>query len=305
MKGELTPTPPASEPVANRYLVEEAKPVKKEVDAGGHIGTVQEGGGTGRRFRPRVLSLWQSKREGVVKKTALGFRVFGFVFSLVSLSVMASDKNQGWTLDSFDRYKEFRHYFSVIIAFVYSAAQVLNLSIQLATGRSNLLSQYGYFQDFALDQLAKVYFGASKVAVTCSPAKAELLKGLGADVTVATRMTTLKSWERNLMLSMTLLVRECAKGVKAVPRSCRAFSLSKVRRWEDYINHRRAGSSTVRFMVTSKGFVLKELNPYFEEGKLKPVLDPKSPFKFCEALEAFALLNSRRSTGKVVIAPIS
>ncbi|KAL6557167.1 hypothetical protein OROMI_017517 [Orobanche minor] len=66
---------------------------------------------------------------------------------------MASDKNQGWALDSFDRYNEFRHCFSVIIAFVYSAAQVLNLSIQLATGRSNLLSQYGYFLDFALDQM--------------------------------------------------------------------------------------------------------------------------------------------------------
>ncbi|KAL6557166.1 hypothetical protein OROMI_017516 [Orobanche minor] len=59
--GELTPTPPgpASEPVAIHYVVEEAKPVKKEVDAGGHIGTVQEGGGTVRRFRPPVTSSWQ------------------------------------------------------------------------------------------------------------------------------------------------------------------------------------------------------------------------------------------------------
>ncbi|KAL6502346.1 hypothetical protein OROHE_024624 [Orobanche hederae] len=166
--GELRPTPPASDPVANRYVVEEAKPVKKKVDAGGHIGTVQEGRGTGRRFRPPVTSSWQSKRDGVVKKTALGFRVFGFVFSLVSLSVMASDKNQGWAFDSFDRYKEFRYCFSVnIIAFVYSAAQVLNLSIQLATGRSNLLSQYGYFLDFAVDQMiAYLLISSSSYAAT-------------------------------------------------------------------------------------------------------------------------------------------
>ncbi|KAL6549947.1 hypothetical protein OROMI_020435 [Orobanche minor] len=165
---DLTPTPPGLEPVANQYVVEEANPVKKTVHAGGHIGTVQEGGGTGQRFRPLVTSSWQSKREGVVKRTALGFRVFGFVFSLVSLSVMASDKNQGWALDSFDGYKEFRYGFSVnIIAFVYSAAQVLNLSIQLATGRSNLLSQYGYFLDFVLDQMiAYLLISSSSYAAT-------------------------------------------------------------------------------------------------------------------------------------------
>lgn len=47
--------------------------------------------------------------ELVVKKAALGFRFFGFVFCLVSFSVMASDRNKGWAVDSFNRYIEFRY----------------------------------------------------------------------------------------------------------------------------------------------------------------------------------------------------
>ncbi|KAL6549948.1 hypothetical protein OROMI_020436 [Orobanche minor] len=141
-------------------------------------------------------------------------------------------------------------------------------------------------------QLAKVYFGASKVAVTCSPAKAELLKGLGADVTVDYQNDYIEELGEKFDVVYDA-IGECAKGVKAVKEDGKIISIIG-----------EPVPPTVRFVVTSKGSVLKELNPYFEEGKLKPVLDPKSPFKFSEALEAFALLNSRRSTGKVVIAPI-
>ncbi|CDP11580.1 unnamed protein product [Coffea canephora] len=58
------------------------------------------------------------------------------------------------------------------------------------------------------------------------------------------------------------------------------------------------------FVVTSTGFVLSKLNPYIEEGKLKPVIDPKGPFPFSNAIEAFSHLQSGRAIGKVAINPI-
>ena len=66
-----------------------------------------EGGGRWRvRQSPSILR--RVKRESMVKKAALGFRVFGVVFCLISFSLMAADRYKGWALDSFDRYKEFR-----------------------------------------------------------------------------------------------------------------------------------------------------------------------------------------------------
>lgn len=46
-----------------------------------------------------------------MKSAALGFRVSESVFSLISLSVMAADRTQGWSGDSFDCYKEYRSLF--------------------------------------------------------------------------------------------------------------------------------------------------------------------------------------------------
>lgn len=52
----------------------------------------------------------RSRREEMVRKAALGFRVLGIVFCLISFSVMAADKTQGWAGDSFERYKEYRYF---------------------------------------------------------------------------------------------------------------------------------------------------------------------------------------------------
>lgn len=62
----------------------------------------QSGGGVSIRSQGSWVS------ELAVKKAALVFRFFGFVFCLVSFSVMASDRNKGWATDSFNRYIEFR-----------------------------------------------------------------------------------------------------------------------------------------------------------------------------------------------------
>ena len=60
----------------------------------------------------------------------------------------------------------------------------------------------------------------------------------------------------------------------------------------------------VRFVVTSNGENLAKLTPYLESGKVKPVIDPKGPFKFAEVVEAFEYLETGRATGKIVVGPI-
>ncbi|KAK4392998.1 CASP-like protein 4A1 [Sesamum angolense] len=130
--------------VVSRAVLEEPKAVANravapKTDPAG--GVVEDRGGDGsgrRRIRPSLSILRRAKREKMVKRAALGFRIFGFLFCLVSFSVMAADRNQGWALDSFDRYKEFRYCMSVnVIGFVYSAAQAFDLSYSLATGKSS------------------------------------------------------------------------------------------------------------------------------------------------------------------------
>lgn len=58
------------------------------------------------------------------------------------------------------------------------------------------------------------------------------------------------------------------------------------------------------FLLTSDAVMLEKLNPYLESGKVKPIIDPKSPFPFSDTLEAFAYLETSRATGKIVIYPI-
>lgn len=58
--------------------------------------------------RSRGITSTRPKRGDMVKTAALGFRVSEVVLCLISFSVMAADKTQGWSGDSFDRYKEYR-----------------------------------------------------------------------------------------------------------------------------------------------------------------------------------------------------
>ncbi|KAK6155186.1 hypothetical protein DH2020_009434 [Rehmannia glutinosa] len=147
--------------VVERAVLEEPKPVAGKTDSG--PGVVEGGGGGGgsgrRRSRPSLSILREAKKEKMVKKAALGFRIFGFLFCLVSFSVMAADRNQGWALDSFDRYKEFRYCMSVnVIGFVYSGAQAFDLSYNLVTGKYIVHHQqhFRYYFDFGVDQATGV-----------------------------------------------------------------------------------------------------------------------------------------------------
>lgn len=129
---------------------------------------VEEGGGAKRPERAVTSILRRSKRETMVKRAALGFRVCEVVFCLISFSVMAADKTQGWSGDSFDRYKEYRYCLSMtVIAFVYSGFQAYDLSYHLVTGKHVIQHALHYHFDFFMDQiLAYLLISASSSSAT-------------------------------------------------------------------------------------------------------------------------------------------
>ncbi|CAI9758602.1 unnamed protein product [Fraxinus pennsylvanica] len=177
---EAESPPPKNSPenhpaVVNWSVVEEPMAIVAKTDPGGPDGKpVGEtigghGGGSGRR-RPSLSISSRTKREKMVKKAALGFRIFGFLFCLASVSVMAADRNQGWALDSFERYKEFKYCMSInVIGFVYSGAQAIGLSYNLATEKYIFQhqQQLRYYFDFAIDQIITyLLISASSSATT-------------------------------------------------------------------------------------------------------------------------------------------
>ncbi|GLU02050.1 hypothetical protein SLE2022_193220 [Rubroshorea leprosula] len=110
--------------------------------------------GSGRRLRPDLSILRRTKREKMVKRILLGFRTCGFACCLVAFSVLAADKDQGWALDSFYRYREFRYSMAVtVIGFVYSAFQAYGLAYGLATSKQKTRPRLRYYLDFSLDQI--------------------------------------------------------------------------------------------------------------------------------------------------------
>ncbi|KAF5961701.1 hypothetical protein HYC85_002910 [Camellia sinensis] len=157
---------PSPQPVVNRFVREEPVAVTK-LDPGPGIGDV-EGGGSERRTRRSLSILRRVKREKMVKKAALWLRIWGLVFCLISFAVMASDKNKGWALDSFYRYKEFRYCISVnVVGFMYSAVQACDLAYHFSTGNYVVRHQLRYYFDFLMDQiLTYLLMSASSSAAT-------------------------------------------------------------------------------------------------------------------------------------------
>ncbi|KAH6774438.1 hypothetical protein C2S52_002602 [Perilla frutescens var. hirtella] len=139
--------------VVSRAVMEEPKAVAPKTDPGPEVAG---GGSRRRRVNPSLSILRRVEREKMVRKAALGFRVFGFLFCLIAFAVMAADRNQGWALDSFDHYREFRYCMSVnAIGFAYSGAQALDMSYNLATGKYIMHRQQKlrHYFDFAADQM--------------------------------------------------------------------------------------------------------------------------------------------------------
>jgi hypothetical protein len=88
-------------------------------------GTNNRGGGDQRKRPNSSISRWKMT-ESMVEKALLGLRISGFVFCLISFSVMAADKAQGWALDSFYHYKEFRLVFLLAsLGFLFSKSSTV------------------------------------------------------------------------------------------------------------------------------------------------------------------------------------
>ncbi|KAK1353460.1 hypothetical protein POM88_052595 [Heracleum sosnowskyi] len=109
--------------------------------------------------------------DELLNKVKLWFRVFGFLFCLISFSIMAADRDKGWTLDSFHRYIEFRYCLTVnVIGFIYSAVQGFDLAYHLFSSGGKLVvsvSHFRYIIDFASDQiLAYLLMSSSSSAAT-------------------------------------------------------------------------------------------------------------------------------------------
>ncbi|KAJ7970854.1 2-methylene-furan-3-one reductase-like [Quillaja saponaria] len=140
-------------------------------------------------------------------------------------------------------------------------------------------------------QLAKHVFGASKVAATSSTGKLDLLKSLGADLPID--YTEVKYEELPEKFDVVYdTVGEVDRALKAVKEGGQVVTLVAPHPPVTY------------FVITSTGTVLEKLRPYLENGRVKPLIDPKGPFQFSQAVEAFSYLDTNRTTGKVVVYPI-
>nr|XP_043607826.1 CASP-like protein 4A3 [Erigeron canadensis] len=115
-----------------------------------------------------VVAVAGSRKWAMVEKVGLGFRVCEAVFSLIAFSVMVSDKTQGWSGDSFYRYKEYRYLVAVnVIAFAYAAFQAIDLTYHLVYKRHIVLYSLRSHFDFLIDQiLAYLLISSSSSAVT-------------------------------------------------------------------------------------------------------------------------------------------
>ncbi|XP_054790348.1 CASP-like protein 4A2 [Prosopis cineraria] len=162
--------PPARSPVSmmtvNRAMREEPPPSVTKVGPASGVGRAVDGGHG--RSRGAGSTVARLKRDVMLRRAALGFRLSEVLLCLISFSVMAADKTQGWSGDSFDRYKEYRYCLSVnVIAFVYSGFQACGLAWRSVTGTNIINHHLRCHFDFFMDQiLAYLLISASSSAAT-------------------------------------------------------------------------------------------------------------------------------------------
>ncbi|XP_038687123.1 CASP-like protein 4A3 [Tripterygium wilfordii] len=127
-------------------------------DGPGTVTRVGHAVGEGRFGTMGSVARTSRREEMMLKMAELGFRISEVVLCLISFSVMAADKTQGWSGDSFDRYKEYRYSLSMnVIGFAYSGFQAFDLAYNLASGehvlRHHLRRQFNFFMDQVLAYL--------------------------------------------------------------------------------------------------------------------------------------------------------
>lgn len=149
-------------------------------------------------------------------------------------------------------------------------------------------------------QLAKNVHGASRIVSTASTGKLEFVKSLGADLVIDyTKQSYDQVSEKFDFVFDTIgdsfkshvLAKEEGK---VVDIGCNVVDIALLQ------PHPRAQF----YVVSASAHNLEKLQPYIEIEKLKPVIDPKSPYSFSDVIEAFKHLESGRAQGKIVISPI-
>ncbi|KAJ0231339.1 CASP-like protein 4A2 [Hirschfeldia incana] len=145
---------PSSMVVFNRWVREE-----------GPQTTTRKVGGGGESTATAVN---RARRDELVSIAALGFRVSEVILCVISFSIMAADKTQGWSGDSYDRYKEYRYCLAVnVIAFVYSAFEACDAACYIAKETYMLNCGFHDIFVFSMDQLlAYLLMSASSCAAT-------------------------------------------------------------------------------------------------------------------------------------------
>ncbi|KAK9925284.1 hypothetical protein M0R45_033612 [Rubus argutus] len=143
-----------------------AQPQAQDGVAG--AGESQEEAVNRRTVKPYLSILKRARRQSLMRRALLGLRISGFLFCLISFSVMAADKKQGWASDSFSNYKEFRYCLAVnVLGFVYSGLQTLDLVNYFTTGKYVVQHHLRHHFDFLMDQiLTYLVISASSSAAT-------------------------------------------------------------------------------------------------------------------------------------------
>ncbi|XVF60313.1 hypothetical protein PTKIN_Ptkin08bG0035200 [Pterospermum kingtungense] len=163
---------------------------------------------------------------------------------------------------------------------------------QFCTGKSILVLGGAGGVGTMVVQLAKHVYGASKVAATSSTSKLDLLKSLGADLPIDYTKQNFEDLPEKFDVVYDS-VGQCERAVKAVKEDGRVVTIVGP-----------AVPPAFIYFLTANGAVLEKLNPFFESGKIKPIIDPKGVFPFSQTRDAFAYLETGRVTGKVVISII-
>ncbi|CAH9089127.1 unnamed protein product [Cuscuta epithymum] len=100
----------------------------------------------------------------LISTAPLALRLAQALFCVISFSLMAADQTQGWTGDSWHRYKEYRYCLAVnVMGFVYSGFQGFNISYRLATN-SSTYSALSYHLDFVMDQHGRTSWSEAAAA---------------------------------------------------------------------------------------------------------------------------------------------
>ncbi|XP_010483995.1 PREDICTED: CASP-like protein 4A2 [Camelina sativa] len=148
---------PSSMVVFNRWVREDngTQTTTRKVD-GGELGTTT------------ATTVNRARRDELVSVTALGFRITEVILCVISFSIMAADKTQGWSGDSYDRYKEYRYCLAVnVIGFVYSAFEACDAACYVAKESYMINCGFHDLFVFSMDQLvAYLLMSASSCAAT-------------------------------------------------------------------------------------------------------------------------------------------